>query len=144
MMPRTSGDAMAFEPAVAVFDACVLYPFNLRNILVQAAVDRLVEARWTDAIHDEWTRNLAASVPGVPMDRLKNTLRLMNKALPTAMVDAYEDHVPAVRLPDPTDRHVVAAAIAGGASLILTWNLRHFPVGALKKFGLRAQTPDAF
>ena len=36
---------MAFEPAVAVFDACILYPFHLRNIVVQAAVDNLVEAR---------------------------------------------------------------------------------------------------
>lgn len=58
-MPRTLGSAMAFEPAVAVFDACILYPFHLRNIIVQVAVDRLVEGRWTDTIHDEWIRNLA-------------------------------------------------------------------------------------
>ena len=44
---------MAFEPLVAVYDACVLYPFHLRNLLVQCAVDRLVEARWTNDIHDE-------------------------------------------------------------------------------------------
>jgi hypothetical protein len=31
---------MAFEPSVTVFDACILYPFHLRNIIVQAAVDR--------------------------------------------------------------------------------------------------------
>jgi hypothetical protein len=52
---------MAFEPSVAVFDACILYPFHLRNVVMQAAVDRLVEARWTDEIHNEWIRNLAAS-----------------------------------------------------------------------------------
>jgi hypothetical protein len=45
---------MAFEPPIAVYDACVLYPFHLRNLLVQCAVDRLVDARWTDEIHDEW------------------------------------------------------------------------------------------
>ena len=44
---------MAFEPLVAVYDACVLYPFHLRNLLVQCAVDRLVEARWTNEIHEE-------------------------------------------------------------------------------------------
>jgi hypothetical protein len=49
-----------------------------------------------------------------------------------------------VNLPDPNDRHVVAAGIAAGASVILTWNLRHFPVNELKKFGLRAETPDVF
>ncbi len=71
---------MAFEPAVAVFDACILYPFHLRNIVVQAAVDRLVEARWTDAIHDEWIRNLAADTPRIPAERLQITRRLMNDA----------------------------------------------------------------
>lgn len=135
---------MAFEPPVAVFDACILYPFHLRNIVTQAAVDRLVEARWTDAIHEEWIRSVAARVPTIPIERLQNTRELMNQALPTAMVDGYEDHIPAVNLPDPNDRHVVAAGIAAIASVILTWNLRHFPAKELKKFGLRKDTPDAF
>ena len=68
-MRRNSTDVMVFKPAVAVFDACVLYPFHLRNILVQVAVDRLVEARWTDAIHDEWVRHLAAATPAIPRER---------------------------------------------------------------------------
>jgi hypothetical protein len=51
---------MAFEPSIAVFDACILYPFHLRNIVVQAAVDRLVDARWTDAI----TRRIAKGPNG--------------------------------------------------------------------------------
>jgi hypothetical protein len=135
---------MAFEPSVAVFDACILYPFHLRNIVVQAAVDRLVEARWTDAIHDEWIRNLTANAPAIPIERLQITRRLMNDALPMAMVNGYEEHIPEVTLPDPNDRHVVAAAITAKATLILTWNLRHFPENELKKFGLRKMTPDAF
>ncbi len=143
-MPRTSDGAMAFEPSVAVFDACILYPFHLRNIVVQAAVDRLVEARWTDAIHDEWIRNLTADTPGIPIERLEITRRLMNDALPTALVSGYAELIPKVTLPDPNDCHVVAAAIVADATLILTWNLRHFPAIELKKFGLRAMTPDAF
>jgi predicted nucleic acid-binding protein len=135
---------MAFEPSVAVFDACILYPFHLRNIVVQAAVDRLVEARWTDAIHDEWIRNLAASARAIPVERLQITRQLMNEALPAAMVNGYENHVAVVNLPDPNDRHVVAAGIAANATVILTWNLRHFPAKELKKFGLRKETPDAF
>jgi PIN domain len=135
---------MAFEPSVAVFDACILYPFHLRNILVQLAVDRLVEARWTDEIHNEWIRNLAARAPAVPIERLRNTRGLMDAALPTALVGAYRVHIPKVKLPDPDDCHVVAAGIAAGASIILTWNLRHFPAKELKKFGLRRETPDAF
>jgi len=108
---RTLGGAMAFEPTVAVFDACILYPFHLRNIVVQAAVDHLVEGRWTDMIHDEWIRNLSASAPAIPVERLQNTRRVMNEALPMAMVNGYEEHIPIVSLPDPNDRHVVAAGI---------------------------------
>ncbi len=68
----------------------------------------------------------------------------MNDALPGATISGYEDLVPTVSLPDPDDRHVVAAAIAAGASIILTWNLKDFPATALKKYGLRRHTPDAF
>jgi hypothetical protein len=75
---------MALEPSIAVLDACILNPFHLRNIVVQVAVDRLVEARWTDAICEEWMRNLAANAPAIPIERLQVTRRLMNDALPTA------------------------------------------------------------
>jgi hypothetical protein len=85
-MPKVSGTATAFKPTIAVFDACILYPFHLRNVVVQPAVDRLVEGRWTDEIHDEWMRNLAARAPAIPAERLRNTRRLMNEALPAAMV----------------------------------------------------------
>ena len=135
---------MALKPSTAVFDSCILYPFHLRNIIVQAAVDRLVEARWTDEIHDEWIRNLMVQVPAIPMERLQITRQLMNRALPTATIGGYEEHIPRVTLPDPDDRHIVAAGIAANASLVLTWNLRHFPANELKKFGLRRMTPDAF
>jgi hypothetical protein len=136
---------MAFEPPIAVFDSCILYPFHLRNIIVQAAVDRLIEARWTDEIHDEWMRNLMVQMPAIPMEeRLHVTRQLMNGALPTATIRGYEEHIPRVTLPDPDDRHVVAAGIAAHASHVLTWNLRHFPTNELKKFGLRRMTPDAY
>lgn len=68
----------------------------------------------------------------------------MDSALPTAAIRGYERHIPRVTLPDPDDRHVVAAGIAANASHVLTWNLRHFPANELKKFGLRRMTPDAF
>jgi hypothetical protein len=134
---------MAFEPAVAVFDACVLYPFHLRNIVVQAATDHLVAGRWTDEIHDEWVRNLAGA-RAIPMAKLQRLRQFMNETLPAAMVTGYEEHVAAVNLPDPDDRHVVAAGIAAGATVILTWNLRHFPVKELQRFSLRRKTPDTF
>ena len=66
----------------------VLYPFHLRNVLVQVSVDGLYEARWTDEINDEWTRNLLANIPAIPRERLQNTRRLMEAALPGARIDA--------------------------------------------------------
>jgi hypothetical protein len=42
----------------------------------------------------------------------------MNDALPTTMVGGYEEHIRGVTLPDPNDRHVVAAGIAAKASFI--------------------------
>lgn len=143
-MPRISSSATVLDPSIVIFDACVLYPFHLRNIVVQIAVDRLVDARWTDEIHDEWVRNLVADVPGIPIERLQVTRRLMNDALPDATVVDYQAHIEAITLPDAGDRHVVAAAITAGASVILTWNLRDFPTRELKKHGLVPQTPDDF
>jgi hypothetical protein len=83
-------------------------------------------------------------VPAIPIERLQITRRLMTDAVPTAVVSGYEEHIPNVILPDPHDRHVVAAGIAAKATLILTWNLRHFPENKLKKFGLRKMNPDEF
>jgi predicted nucleic acid-binding protein len=135
---------MASSPPVAVYDACVLYPFQLRNLLVQCAADRLVEARWSDEIHDEWIRNVLSNQPKLTRTRLERTRDLMDKVLPQARVTGYEARIPAITLPDPGDRHVVAAAIEAGASIIVTWNGRDFPAAELRRHGLRKLTPDGF
>lgn len=135
---------MAYRPPIAVYDACVLYPFHLRNLLVQCGVDRLVDVRWTDAIHDEWIRNLAVNDPSVSIERLTMTRDLMKKVLPFADVTDYERYIPQLSLPDPGDRHVLAAAIKAGASHIVTWNLSDFPAAALAPHNVVAQSPDDF
>jgi predicted nucleic acid-binding protein len=135
---------MASEPPVAIYDACFLYPFHLRNVLVQCAVDGLVEARWTDEIHAEWVRNLAANSPGTSLKRLQATRDLMKAVLPDADITGYRTLVPGLSLPDPDDRHVLAAAIAGKATLIVTWNLKHFPTTDLWSHGVVAISPDDF
>jgi hypothetical protein len=135
---------MTYKPPVAIYDACVLYPFHLRNLLIQCAADRLVDAHWTDDIHDEWIRNLVENSPSVSIERLHRTRDLMEKALPSASVTGHRQHLPNITLPDPDDRHVVAAGIEAGASIIVTWNVRDFPVKELSRHGLRKQKPDAF
>ena len=93
---------------------------------MQLAVEGLVAARWTDAIHDEWIRSVAHT-GDVSRARLLATRDLMKSVLSEADVQDYERHVGAITLPDSNDRHVLAAAIEAHASIILTWNLRHFP-----------------
>jgi hypothetical protein len=68
----------------------------------------------------------------------------MNAVLPEANVTGFKPHIAAVSLPDLHDRHVVAAAIAAKASLIVTWNRKDFPAKELAKHGVKAQNPDAF
>jgi len=135
---------MASRPSIAVYDACVLYPFHLRNVLIQCAFDGLVAARWTDNIHAEWMRNLAANSPGTETGRLEATRDKMKAVLPDADVADYQALIPDLSLPDPDDRHVLAAAIAGKASVIVTWNLKDFPAKALRPHGIAAISPDDF
>jgi len=78
------------------------------------------------------------------MDRLRRTRDLMKAALPTADVRGYEPLISGIVLPDSDDRHVVAAAIVGSASVIITWNIADFPEAELARHGLRRGTPDQF
>jgi hypothetical protein len=68
----------------------------------------------------------------------------MCEAIPGGLVTGYESLVEAIELPDPGDRHVLAAAIKGGAGTIVTYNLRHFPATLLQRFEIAAQHPDEF
>ena len=136
-------DDDARPPPIVVYDANVLYPFHLRNLFVQLGVEYLVSPRWTDAIHDEWIRTLAAD-GRVARDRLLRTRALMLRALPEAMVSGFEHRIDSLTLPDPDDRHVLAAAIEARAEAIVTFNLQHFPAGTLARFGITAQHPDEF
>jgi predicted nucleic acid-binding protein len=135
---------MASKPPVAVLDACVLYPFHLRNVLIQAAFDGLFDARWTEDIHEEWIRNLSANATGVSRERLEATRDKMLAVLPEANVTGYQALISSLDLPDPDDRHVVAAAIAGQASVIVTWNVKDFPAANLQRHGIASVLPDAF
>src|SRR5271165_1577901 len=101
------------SPPVVLYDANLLYPFHLRNLFVQLGVNFIVSPRWTDAIHDEWIRNLV-STGRQTRDRLLRTRDLMRRVLPDADVRGYEPRIAGLALPDPDDRHVLAAAIESG------------------------------
>lgn len=127
-----------------VYDACVLYPAPLRDLLMHLALSDLYRARWSEAIHDEWTRNVLLSRPDLTPAQLQRTRQLMNAHVRDCLVTGFEYLIPSLSLPDLDDRHVVAAAIHSGASLIVTFNLKDFPAGLLKPHNLVAQHPDDF
>ena len=111
---------------------------------MHVAVTDLYRAKWTDAIHDEWTRNVLENRPDLKPEQLQRTRELMNVHVRDRLVTGYEALIEAVTLPDPNDRHVLAAAIRAGADLIVTFNLGDFPEKDLKPYGIEAQHPDDF
>ncbi|MDX2043835.1 MAG: PIN domain-containing protein [Acidobacteriota bacterium] len=129
---------------IAIYDSCVLYPAPLRDLLVRLARTDLFRARWTDDIHDEWIGNLLEHRPELSAAQLERTRQLMNAAVRDCLVVGYEKRIENLTLPDPDDRHVLAAAIEAEAQVIVTYNLRDFPAGALQPYGLQAQHPDEF
>ncbi|SFL40707.1 PIN domain-containing protein [Streptomyces pini] len=132
---------MAF---VALYDANVLYPSTLRDLLVSIAQDGLVQAKWTDRILDETFRNLKAKRPDLDPVRLDRTREAMMRAVRDCMVKGYEPLIEALELPDPDDRHVLAAAIRAKAQLIVTFNLKDFPPRRLVGVGRGSQAPRRF
>lgn len=130
--------------AVVVYDANVLYPSTLRDVLIRVGLARLVQPKWTDRILDEVFRNLRANRPDLDPTRLARTRRLMNDAIRDATVTGYEQLIGQLSLPDPDDRHVLAAAIHAHAQVIVTRNLRDFPSERLRIWGVKAQHPDEF
>lgn len=128
----------------AIYDACVLYPTAIRDLLMQLATTNLFRARWTKKIQEEWQGNLLAQRPELDAAKLARTQELMNAAVRDCLIEGYEPLIDSIELPDPADRHVVAAAIKAGADVIVTYNLKDFPKEALALHGLEAQHPDIF
>jgi len=128
----------------AFYDANVLYPAELRNLLMHLALTGVFRAKWPADVHEEWISNLLQKRPDLTREKLERTRQLMDLHAVDALVTGYEDLIPGLQLPDPDDRHVLAAAIRGHAGVIVTMNLRDFPPDVLIPFGIDAQHPDEF
>ena len=127
-----------------IFDANVLYPAPLRDLLMSVALTEQFRAKWTNEIHDEWSRNLLKNRSDITEVQLQKIIKLMNAAVPDSLVDNYDGFIECLNLPDPNDRHVLAAAIKCNADVIVTNNLKDFPAEELKKYDVEAQSPDVF
>jgi predicted nucleic acid-binding protein len=127
-----------------VYDACVLYPSTLRDLLIRIAQAGLVQAKWTDRILDEVFTNLQANRPDLDPARLARTRELMMRAVRDCLIKDYEPLESALQLPDADDHHVLAAAIKSRAQLIVTNNLKDFPAETLAPWNIEAVSADDF
>ncbi len=132
---------MAF---VVLYDACVLHPAPLRDLLIRLARTGLVRARWSDLILDECFRSILERRPDLQPGALERSRRLMNEAIPDCIVTGFETLIDGLTQPDVDDRHVLAAAIKANAQVIVTANLSDFPADTLAPFNIEAKHPDDF
>jgi len=141
----------AASPLVVLLDTNVLYPRALRDTLLRAAEAGLYRPCWSDDILEELRRNLAAR-PGVGDERAARLLAELRRAFPEAVVTGYARLVDAMSN-HPKDRHVLAAAVAAKAQVLVTLNRKDFPAeslareipaAAVEPFTLEVQDPDTF
>lgn len=125
-----------------LFDACVLIPYQLCDLLLRLGETDIYQPLWSDAILEEVRRNLVSSLSRTEKQAARRVGQ-MRRAFPHAIVSGYQALVP-VMTNDPKDRHVLAAAIHGQAALIVTANLKDFPAEALAPYGIEAVHPDDF
>jgi predicted nucleic acid-binding protein len=111
---------------------------------MELAVSDLYRAKWSHAVHEEWITAVLQNRTDLTRVQLERTRDLMNAHVRDALVEDFEQLIDALELPDPDDRHVLAAAIKGHADLIVTVNLKDFPAETLDRWGIEAQHPDEF
>lgn len=128
----------------AILDACVLVPITLADLLLRLAEADLYRPLWSASIMDEMVAAIEQVHPDLGEGRAARRAGQMNEAFYDAEVTDFAHMVNAIHLPDPNDRHVVAAAQRGRADVIVTANLRDFPTDLLAELDIEVQSPDDF
>ena len=126
-----------------VLDANVLYPIYCSDLIMSLTETRLFHARWSKDIEDEAKRSLVKNRPDLKR-KIPKRIAAMRNAVPDCMIDNYQSLIGSLKLPDPNDCHVLAAAIVGHADAIVTFNLKDFPKRTVGKFNIEVIHPDDF
>lgn len=121
-------------------DTNVLISYFSRDFFLELG-KRGLPIRWSLSIEAEFRDVWARLYPRLSENGPK-ILQLMRTVVPDWRAPESRRVLREVQLPDVKDRHVLAAAVGGGASLIVTWNLKDFPASALEGYGVAARTPD--
>jgi hypothetical protein len=127
----------------AVLDACVLYPTVMREMLLAAARAGLFAPLWSARLLEEWARAAGRRGP-LEEAQARGEIAATRAAFPAAEAQAAEGVEARLWLPDASDIHVLATAVAASADGIVTLNARDFPRGTLAEEALARWDPDAF
>ena len=126
-----------------LLDTCVIYPTVMRQMILGVAAQGIFTPIWSERIIEEWLRAAEKLGPeGVAQARAEAAL--LAAEWPDAKISYAASLETRLWLPDAADIHVLAAAIAGSADLILTLNARDFPRNILSEEGLDRADPDGF
>lgn len=126
----------------ALLDACVLVPIRLCSILLSVAERGAFQPLWSEVILEETERTLRTRL-GLDEQAAARRIGHMVGAFPEANV-AGSEHMTQMMTCHPKDRHVAAAAVDGGADVLVTANLKDFPTDSLAPYGVTVQHPDLF
>lgn len=126
----------------ALLDACVIFPYSLSNVLLEAAYRGLYQVYFSNKILDEAIRNRVkrGKMDQAAADRFRAALiRGFSHAIveaPANLEDKMDNH--------PGDRHVLASAVHAKVDVIVTSNLKHFPASSLAPWDIQVMHPDDF
>jgi predicted nucleic acid-binding protein len=139
---------MRSDRDIALIDACVLAGALTRNMVLSLAEAGFFRPRWSKDIIDETERAICKILQERGQSEAgrvaKRQCMAIVRAFPEAIVERYASIVPSLALPDPNDRHVLAAAVQTQASVVVTNNIKHFPKDYLSSLGLQVSTADDF
>jgi predicted nucleic acid-binding protein len=128
----------------AFLDANAMVPVALADTILRAAEAGLFAPMRSSRVFAEAKEAIRRIHPDLAPSRIESRFRAMDLSFPDACVSGWEPLVGRIDLPDPDDRHVVAAAWLGNADAIVTADTGDFPTDALEPFGLHAVRPDDF
>jgi len=122
-------------------DTCVLLKPYLCDSMLTIAEAGIYRPLWSPTVLDELRRNLIRR--GLDDKQIGHQFDQMAQAFPDAQITGYGALV-AQMTNHPKDRHILAAAVRGGAEVLVTENLRDFPGDSVHAFDLEVVTQDTF
>ena len=126
---------------IVVPDACVLFPASLRDTLLIAAEMHLYTVQLTDDILEEVQRSLINR--GMQEEKAQRIVLTIKNSFDESMITRHRPLIDTMPV-NSKDRHVLAAAVASTADIIVTQNLKHFPPSLLEPYEVEALSPDKF